>query len=319
MSNAPIHRIVFLDRGTIGPSVVLRRPDIPHVWEEYDRTEPAQVIERLCGATIAIVNKVPLSRKTLGQLPNLRMIAVAATGTDNIDTVCCAERGIPVANVRNYADHTVPEHTFALILALQRSVLAYRDEVRAGAWQKAAQFCFFSHPIRNLHGLTLGIIGEGALGQSVATLGRAFGMRVLFAAHKGSAGMGPLYTPFDEVLATSDVITLHCPLVPSTRNLLSGPEFDKMARRPILINTARGGLVDEVALAKALLSGKIAGAGIDVCSQEPPATNHPFMQLLDQPNFILTPHVAWAGEQAMQRLADDLIAQIESFHAQPGD
>jgi glycerate dehydrogenase len=308
-----MHRIVFLDRGTIGPTVVLRRPGFEHRWEEHDRTEPEDVVERLSGATIAVVNKVPLRRETLEQLPDLRMIAVAATGTDTIDVAYCGEHGIAVSNIREYAEHTVPEHTFALILALRRSLLAYRDDVRAGQWQRSGQFCFFDHPIKNLHGLTLGIVGEGALGQSVAALGRAFGMRVLFAAHKGSTGMGPLYTPFDELLATSDVITLHCPLMPSTRNLLSTREFDLMARQPIVINTARGGLIDEPALAEALRAGKIGGAGVDVCSAEPPPPDHPLIQLLDQPNFILTPHVAWAGEQAMQFLADQLIENIELF------
>jgi glycerate dehydrogenase len=308
-----MQRIVFLDRGTIGPTVTLRRPAFDHHWEEHERTAPDELPERLTGATIAVVNKVPLRRETLELLPDLKMIAVAATGTDTIDVAYCAERGIAVSNIREYAEHTVPEHTFALILALRRSLLAYRDDVRAGEWQRSGQFCFFNHPIQNLHGLTLGIVGEGALGQSVAALGRAFGMRILFAAHKGSTGMGPLYTLFDALLATSDVITLHCPLMPSTRNLLSTREFDLMARKPIVINTARGGLIDEPALAEALLAGKIAGAGVDVCSVEPPPPDHPLMQLLDRPNFILTPHVAWAGEQAMQFLADQLIENIELF------
>ncbi|MEP9375926.1 D-2-hydroxyacid dehydrogenase [Aquabacter sp. CN5-332] len=308
-----MHRIVFLDRSTIAPSTILRPPAFPHQWTDHDRTAPGEVAARLEGAAIAVVNKVPVRRQVIERLPDLRHIAVAATGTDNLDLDACAERGIVVSNIRGYADHTVPEHTFALILALRRSLPAYRDSVRAGAWQKAGQFCYFDHPVMNLSGQTLGIIGEGALGQSVAALGRAFGMRVLFAAHKGSTGMGPLYTPFEEMLAVSDVITLHCPLTPATRNLLSAREFDLMARRPLVINTARGGLIDEAALADALRAGKIAGAGIDVCSAEPPPLDHPLMALTELPNFILTPHVAWAGEQAMQVLADQLIDNIEAF------
>ena len=162
-------------------------------------------MNRLKDATIAIVNKVPIRRPALERLPALRLIAVAATGTDNIDVAAARERGVVVSNIRDYAIHTVPEHTFALILALRRSIAAFREDVRAGEWQRSGQFCFFNHPINDLHGATLGIVGEGAIGQAVATLGRAFGMRVFFAAHKGSTGMGPLYTPFDEVLAASDV------------------------------------------------------------------------------------------------------------------
>lgn len=305
--------IVFLDRGTIAPSVALRAPAFEHRWRDYDQTGPEDIVERLQGATIAVVNKVPLRKEALDRLPDLKLIAVAATGIDNVDVEHCAKRGIVVSNIREYAGQTVPEHAFALILALRRSVLAYREDVRAGEWQRSGQFCFFSHPIHNLHGQTLGIIGEGVIGQSVAALGRAFGMRVLFAAHKGSTGMGPLYTPFDEVLGVSDVITLHCPLMPSTRNLIAAREFDVMAKKPLVINTARGGLIDEPALADALRQGKIAGAGIDVCSAEPPPADHPYMQLLDRPNFILTPHVAWAGHQAMQALADQLVDNIEGF------
>jgi len=194
---------------------------------------------------------------------------VAATGTDNIDLVACQQRGIVVSNVRNYAKHTVPEHTFALIFALRRSICAYRDAVKAGRWQEAAQFCFFDHPIRDLAGSTLGIIGDGVLGQSVASIGRALGMRVLFSAHKGRTGQGSLYTPFEEVLRQSDIITLHCPLNANTRHMIGATEFAHMARKPLLINTGRGGLVDEAAVGPALQAGHIAGAAFDVTSVEP--------------------------------------------------
>ena len=217
-----MHRIVFLDRATLAPGVRLRRPAFEHRWSEFAHTDPADVVQRLDGATMVIDNKVPLRRDTLERLPDLQLVAVAATGTDCVDKDYCRERGIVVSNVRNYAVHTVPEHVFALILALRRSLCAYRDEVRRGAWQAARQFCFFAHPIEDLHGSNLGIIGEGSLGQGVAQLARAFGMNVMFAAHKGKSGLGPLYTPFDEVLETADVITLHCPLLPETRSRCSG-------------------------------------------------------------------------------------------------
>lgn len=308
-----MERIVFLDRATIGPSVTIGKPGFAHEWVEHQTTAEAEAAARLEGATIAITNKVPIRDATLAQLPDLRMIAVAATGYDVVDVHACAARGVTVANVQGYAVATVPEHTFALILALRRSLIGYRADVIAGEWQRAGQFCFFNHPIRELNGATLGIIGEGTIGQSVARLGQAFGMRTLYAAHKGVEGLGPLYTPFDEVLATSDIITLHAPLMPSTRNLLAMPEFRKMARRPLLINVARGGLVHEADLVAALDQGLITGVGFDCLTSEPPADEHPFWAIIERPNVIVTPHVAWASAEAMQTLWDQLIDNIEGF------
>jgi glycerate dehydrogenase len=313
-ARASMERIVFLDRATIGPTVTIGRPAFEHEWVEHDATPEAEAARRLAGATIAITNKVPIQAATLAELPDLRMIAVAATGYDVVDVDACRERGVVVANVRGYAINTVPEHTFALILALRRSLIGYRQDVIAGEWQRAGQFCFFSHPIRDLHGSTLGIIGEGVIGQAVARLGQAFGMRTLYAAHKGVSGLGPLYTPFDEVLETSDVITLHCPLMPSTRNLLAMPEFRKMKRRPLLINVGRGGLVHEADAVAALDEGLIAGLGFDCLTSEPPGDDHPFWRIVERPNVIVTPHVAWASEGAMQTLWDQLIDTIERFH-----
>lgn len=307
--------IVFLERDTVAPEVVVRRPSFAHSWTEYDRTTPAQLVERLKDATIAIVNKVKFQRDAIEALPRLKLIAVAATGTDNIDLKACAERGITVSNIRGYALHTVPEHAFALILALRRSIVAYRQDVVAGEWQKAAQFCFFNHPIADLHGSKLGIIGEGVIGQGVAHIARAFGMQVMFAAHKGVQGLGPLYTPWDEVIETSDVITLHSPLTPQTRNMIALPEFKRMKRNLLLVNTARGGLVNEDDLSTALRSKLIAGAGFDVTSPEPPAADSVLMKLLELPNFILTPHTAWASFEAIQSLCDQLIDNVEAFVA----
>jgi glycerate dehydrogenase len=306
-------RVVFLDRDTLSPETRLRDPAFPHRMQVFAKTAPAEVAERIRDADIVITNKAPLKREAIADAQNLRLVAVAATGTDVVDLDACKQRSVTVVNIRNYAVNTVPEHTFALIFALRRSIVAYRDAVIRGRWQQAGQFCFFDYPIRDLTGCTLGIIGDGALGRSVADLGRAFGMRVLFAEYKGSSGMGPLYTPFDEVLRTSDIITLHCPLMPSTRNMVSRREFALMERRPLLINTARGGLVDEEALVAALDKGQIGGAGFDVVSQEPPSPDHPLMKIAGRPNFILTPHVAWASQEAIQSLADQLIDNIEAF------
>jgi len=308
-------RIVHLDRGTIGPSVNLTKPTFPHEWVSYDQTRPDQVVERLQGAHIAVSNKVPIRRDSIAQLPDLKQITIPATGYDAFDIEACNERGIIVSNVRGYAVNTVPEHTFALIFALRRGLIGFRQDVIDGKWQEAGQFCFFTHPINDLAGSTIGIIGEGSLGQGVATIARALGMRVLFAAHKGVDGLGPLYTPFDEVLAISDIITLHCPLMPATRYLIAMPEFRKMKRRPIIINCARGGLIEENDLAAALDEGLIAGAGIDCTSPEPPTEDNPLLRVLERPNFIMTPHVAWASDEAMQTLWDQVISHIENFYA----
>jgi glycerate dehydrogenase len=308
-------RIVFLDRGTIGPSVELTKPAFAHEWIEHATSPHDEVVQRLAGARIAIVNKVPIRGHHLKQLPDLKLIVVAATGYDVIDVPACREHGVTVCNVRAYAVNTVPEHAFALILALRRGIVGYRQDVIDGEWEKAGQFCFFTHPIRDLAGSTLGIIGEGAIGQSVARLGQAFGMRTLFAAHKGVSGLGPLYTPFDEVLETSDVITLHSPLLPGTRDMIGMPEFRKMKKRPLLINTARGGLVVEEDLVQAIKEGLIAGAGFDCITKEPLPADHCFREIIGRPNVIITPHVGWASQEAMQGLWRQVIDMIESFQA----
>jgi glycerate dehydrogenase len=317
MSNPPDRpaRVVFLDRDTLSPETRLRPLAFPHELAVFDRTRPEEVAGRIAEADIVVTNKAPVRGPALEGASRLRLVAVAATGTDIVDVKACAERGVTVSNIRNYAAHTVPEHTFALILALRRSVLAYHESVARGRWLEAAQFCYFDHPIRDLAGSTLGVIGDGVLGKAVAKLGEAFGMRVLFSDYKGTTGMGPLYTPFEEVLRKSDVITLHTPLLPSTRNLIAAPEFALMERRPLLVNTARGGLVDEAALGEALRSGQIAGAGFDVATVEPPPPDHPLVKLLELPNFILTPHVAWASQEAIQGLADQLVDNVEAFWA----
>lgn len=307
-----MEKIVFLDSATIIADI--RRPAFVHQWEEYQATSADQIVARLKDATVAITNKVMLRRETLEQLPGLKMVAVAATGTDNVDIACCRERGIVVSNIRNYSVHTVPEHVFMLMLALRRNLLAFRADVRNGAWQKSPQFCLFTHPVRDLYGSTLGIIGHGAIGKAVEQIAVAFGMKVLIAEHKGAAEVRNGYTAFDIVLRDSDVITLHLPLNEQTRHLIGTTEFACMRSGALLINTARGGLVDEAALLEALRSGRIGGAGFDVLGKEPPTQGHPLLDL-DLPNFILTPHIAWSGREAMQTLADQLIANIEAYAA----
>ena len=302
------HSIVFLDRSTLEANV--RSPDFPHSYKEYDVTAPDQIVERLRDATIAIINKVPMRAATLAQLPNLKLIAVAATGTDVVDKAYTKAHGIVVSNIRNYAFNTVPEHVFALAFALRRSIVPYVDDVRAGRWQEADQFCFFDHPIRDMRGSTLGIVGYGALGKSVGKIAEAFGMKILAYDVFPQPGLVDL----DTLIKDSDIITLHAPLTPDTKNMIGARELGMMKPHALLINTARGGLVDEAALAEALTAGKIGGAGFDVLTVEPPKQGNILLDL-KLPNLIITPHVAWASREAMQILADQLIDNVEAFAA----
>ena len=302
------HSIVFLDRSTLEANV--RSPDFPHSYKEYDVTAPDQIVERLRDATIAIINKVPMRAATLAQLPNLKLIAVAATGTDVVDKAYTKAHGVVVSNIRNYAFNTVPEHVFALAFALRRSIVPYVEDVRAGRWQESDQFCFFDHPIRDMRGSTLGIVGYGALGKSVGKIAEAFGMKILAYDVFPQPGLVDL----DTLIKDSDIITLHAPLTPETKNMIGARELGMMKPHALLINTARGGLVDEAALAAALTAGKIGGAGFDVLTVEPPKQGNILLDL-KLPNLIITPHVAWASREAMQILADQLIDNVEAFAA----
>jgi len=302
--------VVFLDRATLLAD--LRIPDFNHAWVELPTCTVDQVAEQLWRATIAITNKVPITRAVLDASPKLRLIAVAATGTNNVDLDACRDRGVAVCNIRGYAQHTVPEHVFMLLLALRRNLLAWRVSLQNDAWQKAEQFCLFDHEIHDLHGSTLGLIGYGNVGVGVERLARAFGMQVLIAERKGAAEIRPGRVAFDEVLAHADQISLHTPLTEDTQGLIGTREFGLMKRSAILINTARGGVVDEAALVSALKTRRIAGAGFDVLSLAPPSQGNPLLTL-NLPNFLLTPHVAWSSREAMQALADQLIDNIEAF------
>ena len=298
--------IVFLDRETLDATV--REPRFEHDYKEYDETSPDQIVERLRDATVCITNKVPMRAETLAQLPSLKLIAVAATGTDIIDKAAAKEHGVAVVNIRNYAFNTVPEHVIALMFALKRQIVAYHADVQQGRWNSARQFCFFDHPISDIAGATMGIVGYGAIGKSIGKRCEALGMKVIAYDVMPQEGLVDLPT----ILKEADVITLHAPLTPETRNMIGADELKAMKKGAILINTARGGLVDETALAEALKAGEIAGAGFDVLTEEPPKNGN---VLLDPsiPNLIVTPHVAWASQEAMQILADQLVDNIEAF------
>lgn len=307
-----MHHIVFLDRDSLRADV--RAPNFPHRWQDHAATSEHQVVERLQGATIAISNKVPITAQALEQLPDLRFVAIAATGTNNVDLDACRARGIAVANIRDYSRVSVPEHCMMLMLALRRNLRAYIEDVEAGLWERSPHFCLFGKPIGDLAGSRLGIVGFGTLGRQVAALGRAFGMQILAHSRSPIAQEGVTQVDLDTLLRSADVVSLHLPLLESTRHMIGERELAMMQPHALLINTARGALVDEQALATALTEGRIAGAAVDGVSTEPPPPDHPLLQLR-LPNFIVTPHVAWASSGAMQTLADMLVDNIEAWQA----
>ncbi len=311
--SAPLN-VVFLDSDTFPSQTKFRGLKAAHTLTMFARTTPAEVAERISDADVVITNKVPVRREALAHASRLKLIAVAATGYDVIDVAACADRDVAVCNVRDYARHTVPEHTFALILALRRSLMPYHHSVAKGRWLEHGQFCYFDYPVRDLAGSTLGIFGAGAIGQTVAGIARAFGMNVLFASRRDAAAEG-IYMPFNDVLERADILTFHMPLKPETRNLIGVDEFARMKRKPLVINTARGGLIDEQALVEALVAGQISGAGFDVTTKEPMPEGHPFQAILGRNDFVLTPHIAWASEEATQTVANRVFDNIDSFLA----
>ncbi len=307
-------QIAFLDRATFIPAVRFRADRIPGaVWREYATTAPGEIVDRIGPDTAVVaVNKVRLTGETMARRPALRMVALTATGTDNVDLDHARAHGIAVANVRDYATASVPEHVFALLLALRRRLHDYQAAARDGRWTASPFFCVHAGPIEDLAGATFGIVGGGVLGQATARLARAFGMRVLAAERRGAATVRAGRVPFERMLAESDALSLHLPLTPQTRHLFGEREFALMKPGAILINTARGALIEPRALVAALQSGRLGGAGIDVLDIEPPPAGHPLLAA-DLPNLIVTPHVAWASLQAQQKLADEVIENIAAF------
>ncbi|MGB5063285.1 MAG: 2-hydroxyacid dehydrogenase [Candidatus Competibacter sp.] len=305
---------VFLDRDSLdcgdldfsGLDRVL--PDLRY----YSATAPDQVAARIAGAGVVISNKVVLDAAALRHVPSLRLICIAATGFNNVDLAATSSRGVTVCNCRGYGTAAVVQHVFALLLALVTRLSDYRQAVREGRWQQARQFCLLDFPIRELAGKTLGIVGHGELGRGVARVAEAFGMRVLIAQRPGAVEEEEGRVPLPILLPQVDVLSLHCPLTPETRGLIGAWELALMRRDAILINTARGGLVDEALLADALRQGALGGAGVDVLSLEPPATDNPLLAP-DIPNLIVTPHCAWGSRESRQRLVGQLVENIAGF------
>jgi glycerate dehydrogenase len=303
---------VFLDRGSLGRDdidLAGLRATLPE-WRFHEATSAHEVADRIRDASIVVSNKVMLDEQALRSAPDLRLVCIAATGTNNVDLAAATRLGIGVCNVRAYATSSVTQHVFALILALTTRLIEYRDAVRAGRWQKSSQFCLLDYPITELAGKVMGIVGYGELGRSVARVAESFGMEVKLSGRPETIADGRL--PLPELLSIADIVSLHCPLSPQTHHLIGMREFGLMKKTAILINTARGGIVDESALACALKQGMIAGAGIDVLSHEPPAAGNPLLAD-DVPHLLITPHIAWASREAKQRMLDEVSENIGCF------
>ncbi len=306
-------KAVLLDWGTMGPGLDISelRALLPDL-EIYDDTADDQVAARIAGAEIVLGNKVLISETLFANAPDLRFIGLTATGTDNVDLVAAKKYGVAVANIRAYCSQSVAEHVFGCLLSLAHNVDAYAADVRAGEWQTAKNFCLLTYPISELSAMTLGIVGYGELGKRVANIARAFGMEVIVAARPGTDEIPEGRVPMCALLARADAITLHCPLNDDTRGLFGADEFKAMKNTAILINTARGGLVDSAALVNALRNGEIAAAAIDVLPQEPPVDGDPLLDYRGA-NLVVTPHIAWGTLTARQNAVDELTANIAAF------
>ena len=307
----PLH-IVVLDRNTL-----VNRPfdfDFPHTLSSYGTTEAHETLERIRGADIVITNKVVISAQAFAENPQLKLVAVTATGVNNVDVEAAKQNGTAVCNIRAYGNESVAEHAFMMMITLMRNLPAYQRDVAAGLWENSPFFCHLGAPMRDLNGKTLAIFGRGNIGKTLATYAQAFKMNVVFAEHKNAQSIRDGYVSFDEAIRSADVVSLNCPLTPQTANMIGEAELQQMKPGAILINCGRGGLVDEAALVAALKYGQIGGAGFDVLTQEPPRDGNPLLKAR-LPNLIVTPHIAWASQEAANRLFDILLDNINHFVA----
>jgi len=308
-------KAVFLDFATLGSGL-----DISALRAQFtdltvfDVTDAGQVAERIRDTEFVLINKVRLTGEILKNAPKLKFIGLTATGTDNVDLELAKQCGIAVCNIRAYCTQSIVEHVFGSLLNLTHNLGQYNAVVRAGEWQNSADFCLLRYPIRELSAMTLGIVGYGNLGKGVADAARAFGMKVIVSARPGTDTVVDGRASFDEVLRRSDVISLHCPLTDATVGLFGEAEFGKMRSDAILINTARGGLVDSAALVSALRNEDIAAAALDVLPQEPPVDGNPLLDY-DGSNLLMSPHIAWASNEARQAAVDQLTATVVAFQS----
>ena len=307
----PLH-IVVLDRDTL-----VNRPfdfDFPHTLSSYGTTEAHETLERIRGANIVITNKVVISAQAFAENPQFKLVAVTATGVNNVDVEAAKQNGTAVCNIRAYGNESVAEHAFMMMITLMRNLPAYQRDVAAGLWENSPFFCHLGAPMRDLNGKTLAIFGRGNIGKTLAAYAQAFKMNVVFAEHKNAQSVRDGYVSFDEAIRSADVVSLNCPLTPQTANMIGEAELQQMKPGAILINCGRGGLVDEAALVAALKYGQIGGAGFDVLTQEPPRDGNPLLKAR-LPNLIVTPHIAWASQEAANRLFDILLDNINRFVA----
>lgn len=306
-------KAVFLDWATMGPDLDISAMEalLPGL-EVYDESTAEEVAERISDAAIVLGNKVMISESLFAGAPELRFIGLTATGTDNVNLEAARKHGVAVANIRAYCTESVAEHVFGAILCLAHNLGNYGADVRGGAWQDASVFTMLTRPISELAAMTLGIVGYGELGKGVARIGEAFGMEVIIAARPGGAQVPEGRVSLDELLERADVISLHCPLTDATRGLFGAEQFAAMKNTALLINTARGGLVDSAALVEALRQGQIGGAAIDVLPKEPPVDGDPLLDY-EGDNLIVTPHIAWATREARQRAIDELTTNVAAF------
>lgn len=305
-------QIVVLDRDTL-----VNRPfefDFPHTLSSYGTTEAHETLARIRGADIVITNKVVISAEAFAENPQLKLVAVTATGVNNVDVEAAKQNGTAVCNIRAYGNESVAEHAFMMMITLMRNLPAYQRDVAAGLWENSPFFCHLGAPMRDLNGKTLAIFGRGNIGKTLATYAQAFKMNVVFAEHKNAQSVRDGYVSFDKAIRSADVVSLNCPLTPQTANMISEAELQQMKPGAILINCGRGGLVDEAALVAALKYGQIGGAGFDVLTQEPPRDGNPLLKAR-LPNLIVTPHIAWASQEAANRLFDILLDNINRFVA----
>jgi glycerate dehydrogenase len=302
--------IVFLDSATL--PIPIPRGSNAVRWIDRPSTRERDIVSVLADADIAVTNKVPLRKETLMQLPKLKFICVAASGYDCIDTDYCIARNIQVSNVPGYASKSVAEHVIACIFMLRRQMMSYSRIATGREWTESNVFCAHGARIYDIAGSTIGLVGTGAIGAEVARLAKALGMRVLLSERKGRQTVRAGYTAFETVIRESDIISLHCPATPTTAGLIGESELSNMKSSAVLINTARGALLDERALEKALLTGEIAGAALDVLQAEPPHEQHRF-RTRQLENLLLTPHVAWASTQGIQTLVEVAASNITSF------
>lgn len=311
-----MHHIVFLDKSAVAPQLHVEEPGFPHRWTEYDFTESDQLVERARDATIIVTCGAPVRAPELAQLPKLELVCVAMTGTDHVDVDYCHEHGIQVCNVPAYSPGTVAEHALGLLLTLRRKILVYHNLLNSDKWYGDGwqTNVFLDHQVNDIHSSRIGIVGTGMIGRAMGKMAAGIGMDVVYY-NRGKLSDELPCVSFDELLETCDAISLHCPLTSATRDMFTLAELKRMKKGAVIINAARGGIVNEKDLAEALNSGILAGAAIDIVEQDPIRPDEPLLKLMDLPNFIMTPHIAWSSQQSMQGLIDRAMNNINQFQS----